>query len=72
MASLLLLFSELLRHENLDNLMSLPPPNSAATAPPSPAAKKAASKTERSLPTNCKNDQFQEELPRVCVDLVWP
>lgn len=71
MASLVLLVSELLRHENLDKFISAPPPLTAAagSAPPRPATK-----TARNLPAKCKThaqDQFQEELPRICVDLVW-
>lgn len=65
MASLVLLVSQLLRHENLDNFISAPPPlaaTAAGTAPPRPATKTAR---------NYAQDQFQEELPRICVDLVW-
>ncbi|PIN19324.1 hypothetical protein CDL12_07984 [Handroanthus impetiginosus] len=74
MASLLLLLSEILRHENLDKLMSSPSPSSAA-APPSSSAKRAAGKPAKSLPLQFENYgqvQFQEDLPRVRVDLVWP
>ncbi|EYU27981.1 hypothetical protein MIMGU_mgv1a017382mg [Erythranthe guttata] len=78
MASLVLLVSELLRHENVDSLISSSSSSTstAAGAPPSAASRVAASKTPRRiLPARCKNgtqDQLQEELPRICVDLVWP
>ncbi|KAL0310636.1 UNVERIFIED_CONTAM: hypothetical protein Sangu_2358300 [Sesamum angustifolium] len=70
MASLVLLLSEILRHETIDNLIATPPPSSSATAPPP-----SATTPVRSLPSGCRNtgqDQFQDDLPRVCVDLVWP
>ncbi|KAK6154729.1 hypothetical protein DH2020_008977 [Rehmannia glutinosa] len=68
MASLVLLLSETVRHENIDNLMSLPNSPSSATAPPSSATKRAAGKPSRSLQSPCKNNaeaQFQEDMPRV-------
>ncbi|KAL0353073.1 UNVERIFIED_CONTAM: hypothetical protein Sangu_0888600 [Sesamum angustifolium] len=77
MASLVLLLSELLRHENLlDNLISSASPSAATAAPPSPPTKTAAGGTAaESLLTKCKSygpDQVQEEVGCVRVDFVWP
>lgn len=72
MASLVLLVSELLRHENLDTLISS---SFTSVAPSSSAAKRAAGVNAKCFPSKGKRygqEQFQEDLPRVCVDLVWP
>lgn len=75
MASLVLLLSEILWHEKVDNLMPLPASPSSASAPPSSATKRAAGEPATSLPSRCKSyaeAKFQEDLPRVCIDLTWP
>ncbi|KAL1567384.1 hypothetical protein AAHA92_02869 [Salvia divinorum] len=71
MASLLLLLSEVIRHESLDTLVLAPPPpvlSSDATLPSS-STKKVAGEAR------CKSYNevhFQQDLPRVCLDLTWP
>ncbi|KAL3624880.1 hypothetical protein CASFOL_031548 [Castilleja foliolosa] len=73
MASLLLLLSEVLKHESVDNLIMSPPPPSSATVPPPAAAKRSAGgKLLKNLSSRWENyaeAQFQEDLPRICVDL---
>lgn len=77
MASLVLLLSELLRHENVDQLIALPVSASSSTASTSCAAQAATARVaEKSSKSHKKSDheeEFQlEDLPcRVCVDLIW-
>lgn len=74
MASLLLLLSEILRHENIESLVSSPPPSSGV-APPSSAAKGAAGEPQKAVSGGCKSYnelQAQQDLPRFCLDLTWP
>lgn len=68
MASLVLLLSQILRHENVENLLSSPPPSSAiaqSSTPPEVLRNRCKSYNQVQL-------QFQQDLPRVCVDLTWP
>ncbi|KAK6133414.1 hypothetical protein DH2020_032826 [Rehmannia glutinosa] len=74
MASLVLLLSEIVRHEKIDNLMSLPNSPPSASDPPSSATDRAAGKPARSLQSPCKNyaeAQFQEDLPRLSFVAVY-
>ncbi|GMP74642.1 hypothetical protein CsSME_00032010 [Camellia sinensis var. sinensis] len=81
MASIVLLLSELLKHQSPDPtcLLSPPPPPSAATAPPySPAEWVVSKKSPRNAVHNCNKDEEEaavgEDLPEsaFCGDLVWP
>ncbi|KAL3627787.1 hypothetical protein CASFOL_029150 [Castilleja foliolosa] len=75
MASLILLLCGLLRRENQDHLVSPFLCPSAVVSPPSTATGRAADKTSTFFLTERvidAKDQFEEELPRICVDLVWP
>lgn len=80
MASLVLLLSELLRHGNADQLIpQLPLSASSSTsfalqaaftnnngAPPSSTVAENSSKFNKEV------EEFQEDLPRISIDLVWP
>lgn len=92
MASLVLLLSELIRHENPDHLISLPAfSSSSSSASNTTACAAMASKTgtnaasstaKRDVKMSWKSssdydksneaEKMQDDLPRVCVDLVWP
>lgn len=75
MASLVLLLSELLRHENTDYLTSSspPPPSSVANSCAVVAAKGVSTKrVSNNSSSNYNLPEEFEELPRICVDLVWP
>lgn len=83
MASLVLLISELLKHESIDTLLS-------SSSSSSSGAKSCAAMVARNSQSygynrdsknsstgfnghnNNKAEEVQEELPRICVDLVWP
>ncbi|CAN4084079.1 unnamed protein product [Withania somnifera] len=66
MASLFLLLSELLKHKNTDYLTSSSAANGCALV----AAKGVASFPNKS--SNLNADLKFEQLPRICVDFVWP
>ncbi|GAA0160248.1 hypothetical protein LIER_16843 [Lithospermum erythrorhizon] len=85
MASLFLLISEILRHEDFDFLMTMPTTSSGAVVksnksiPASASASASASSESKrvvkfsgDLMDGCKIAELQEDLSRVCVDLVWP
>lgn len=79
MASLVLLLSELLTHENTDYLTSFSASSSSTSSVNSCAV--MASKGVQSISSKRdlrsfdnyfdKEEEF-EELPRICVDMVWP
>ncbi|KAK4347164.1 hypothetical protein RND71_033503 [Anisodus tanguticus] len=76
MASLVLLLSELLlKHENTDYLTSSPA-NSwvvvAAKGVQSFPNKRVFNNSSSSLNGDFKLTEEFEELPRICVDFVWP
>ncbi|GMP74640.1 hypothetical protein CsSME_00032008 [Camellia sinensis var. sinensis] len=87
MASIVLLLSELLKHQSPDpHFLSSPPPPpppppppSAASAPPySPANWVVSEKSPRNAMDNCNKEKEEaavdEDLPEsmFCADLVWP
>ncbi|CAL5411256.1 unnamed protein product [Camellia sinensis] len=81
MASIVLLLSELLKHQSPDPhfLLSPPPPPSAASAPShSPANWVVSEKSPRNAMDNCNKEKEEaavdEDLPEsmFCADLVWP
>nr|GMC83880.1 hypothetical protein Iba_chr04cCG6330 [Ipomoea batatas]GME16242.1 hypothetical protein Iba_scaffold17236CG0060 [Ipomoea batatas] len=79
MASLVLLISELLKHESIDTLLSS---SSGAKSCAAMVARNSQSygynrdsnnsSTGFNGNNNNKAEEVQEELPRICVDLVWP
>lgn len=73
MASLVLLLSELLRHENVDQLIALPVSSSTSCAAQAATTATAAPRVaENSSQSNKKLDREEDDLPcRVCVDLIW-
>lgn len=80
MASLVLLLSELIRHENPDHLISLPAFSSKTTTatanPRNPSAAASTAKRDVKISSSTRSsdyeaEQMQDDLPRVCVDLVW-
>lgn len=87
MASLVLLISELLKHESIDTLLSSPAGSSSSSS--SSAAQSCAAMVARNSlaygynmdsknssrgfnGASFKTEELEEELPRICVDLVWP
>lgn len=73
MASLVLLLSELLRHENVDQLIALPVSSSTSCAAQAATTAAAAARVaENSSQSNKKLDREEDDFPcRVCVDLIW-
>lgn len=73
MASLVLLLAELLRHENTDYLTSPSSSSSVANSCGVVAAKGDSNKRVfNNSSTNFNGDFKFEELPKICVDFVWP
>ncbi|KAI8525533.1 hypothetical protein RHMOL_Rhmol13G0237600 [Rhododendron molle] len=86
MASLILLLSELLRHQSPDPAAARPtsqlppPPSSSSSSFGRPAAAprsySRANRVDRNFMGSCRKDQevVVEDLPepRFCSDLVWP
>ncbi|KAH0717939.1 hypothetical protein KY285_013970 [Solanum tuberosum] len=76
MASLVLLLAELLRHENTDYLTS-PSSSSVADSCAVVAAKGVSNQRVFNNSSTNFNTDFNlaedfEELPKICVDFVWP
>uniref|UniRef100_M1CWU0 Uncharacterized protein n=1 Tax=Solanum tuberosum TaxID=4113 RepID=M1CWU0_SOLTU len=75
MSSLVLLLAELLRHENTDYLTS--PSSSVSNSCAVVADKGVSNKRVFNNSSNNFNTDFNlakdfEELPKICVDFVWP
>lgn len=74
MASLILLFSEVVRNHELDaaSLLATYPPSSCAAATGSSAARKSTINQNDKLKSQSIEDVQNPLDSRVCVDFVWP
>ncbi|KAK4272347.1 hypothetical protein QN277_020915 [Acacia crassicarpa] len=76
MASLILLFSEIVRNHELDAaslLAAYPPPSSSVSS--CSAAEKSLRNQNQDRKSHSSGDALKVENPlesRICVDLVWP